>query len=54
MIIALLTTLLIGCGEGKDDDTSETDDTTQEEQVEDTALEPAEEPVEEQDTATEE
>ena len=57
MIIALLTTFLIGCGETKDDDTSVAEETTQEE-TEDTASEPAEEPVEEpeeeQDTATEE
>jgi hypothetical protein len=59
MIIALLTTFLVGCGEEKTDDTAEAEETTQEEQVEDTASEPAEEPVEEpeeeqEDTATEE
>ena len=55
MIIALITTFLIGCGEEKADDTASAEETTQEEQVEDTASEPAEEPVEEpEDTASEE
>jgi len=51
MIIALLTTFLIGCGEEKADDTAEVEETNQEEQVEDTASEPEEE---QEDTATEE
>jgi hypothetical protein len=46
MIIAILTSLFIGCGEGSSDDTSTEQEETQEEQTEDSS--------EQEDTATEE